>query len=448
MSALEKIHAREILDSRGNPTVQAEVHTAAGHVGIARVPSGSSTGSQEAWELCDADPARYRGKGKLRAVRNVKERIAPRLRGIEISEQRTIDQAMIELDGTEDKRELGANAILAVSLAVARAAAAENGMELFEWLGKESAAPRQLPVPMMNLINGGVHANNNIDLQEFMVLPVGASSMHEAVRYGAEVFYALRDVLEARGYATAVGDEGGFSPALSSNEAGLELLMEAVQKAGLRAPEDVLLGLDMASSEFYRDGRYRLRAEQRELQSAELSDLLAEWVQSYPIITVEDAMAEDDWEGWRQLTRRLGRRLQLVGDDLFVTNTRLLRRGIEEKAANSILIKLNQIGTLSETLEAVRLARENGYTIVISHRSGETADTTIADLAVGIGAGQIKTGSLCRSERVEKYNRLTWIEDMLGAQAEYAGTRSFANFDLAACASPVVAPGQARELGG
>lgn len=416
---IEAIAARETLDSRGTPTLQAEVRTTSGACGIAQVPSGASTGSREALELRDGDAGRYRGRGVLRACRNVTGRIAPALHGIEITDQARIDQTMIELDGTPGKSALGANAMLAVSMAAARAAAEEQGTALYAAL--PTAGAMRMPVPMMNLINGGRHADNGLDFQEFMILPVGAPNLREAVRYGCEVFLALRDELQARGLRTAVGDEGGFSPELASNRAAIELLLQAVQRSGLAVPGDVMLGLDVASTEFFDNGRYRL--EDREYDSDGIIEWLADWTEQYPILSIEDGLAEEDWDGWQRLTRRLGTRVQLVGDDLFVTNTAYLRRGIEHHTANSILIKLNQVGTLTETLEALQLARQHGYTSVISHRSGETEDTFIADLAVASGAGQIKTGSLSRSERVAKYNRLMWIEDQINA--EYPGAKAF-----------------------
>jgi enolase len=423
VSAIRSIAAREILDSRGNPTIEAEVVTAAGARGSAMVPSGASTGSREALELRDKDPKRYGGKGVLNAIRNIHEKIAPAVRGMDADDQSAVDRKMIELDGTANKRTLGANAILAVSLASARAAAAEKGMPLYRHVG--GRAPFTMPVPMMNIINGGVHADNSVDMQEFMILPVGAASFAEAVRCGAEVFHALKAVLSKRGLGTAVGDEGGFAPDLSSNEAAIEVILEAIGKAGYRAGAEVALGLDVASSEFYRGGRYVLESEQRSLSAAEFTEYLADWVGKYPILTIEDGMAEDDWEGWGLLTRRLGSSVQLVGDDLFVTDARTLQRGIDAKVANSILIKVNQIGTLTETLEAIALAKRAGYATVVSHRSGETEDTTIADLAVGADAGQIKTGSLSRSDRVAKYNRLMKIEAELGAEARYPGAKMF-----------------------
>ena len=430
MSAINKIIAREALDSRGNPTIEAEAHTVSGAMGCAMVPSGASTGSHEALELRDRDESRYAGKGVLTAIRHIQERIAPALCGKEVSEQAEIDQAMIELDGSGRKENLGANAILAVSLAAAHAAAHEHNLPLYAYLGGEG--PFKMPVPMMNIINGGAHADNDVDLQEFMILPVGAGSMREAVRAGAEVFHCLKAVLSERGLSTTVGDEGGFAPRLSSNEAALELILAAINRAGYRAGADIMLGLDAASSEFYRDGVYTLASENRRLDAAGLLDYFIPWFDHYPIITLEDGMAEDDWQGWKLLTDKLGGRAQLVGDDLFVTNTAMLRRGIEKGVANSILIKVNQIGTLTETLAAIDMARKAGYTAVISHRSGETEDTTIADLAVATAAGQIKTGALSRSDRVAKYNRLMKIEDQLGARASYAGRDVFANFQQGA----------------
>jgi enolase len=387
------------------------------------VPSGASTGSREAIELRDKDPKRYGGKGVLAAIRNIREKIAPAVRGLDAADQPAVDRRMIELDGTENKSALGANAILAVSLACARAAAAERNLPLYRHLG--GAGPFRMPVPMMNIINGGAHADNSVDMQEFMVLPVGAPSFAEAVRCGAEVFHALKAVLSKRGLGTAVGDEGGFAPDLPSNEAAVEVILEAIAKAGYRAGADVALGLDVASTEFCRDGRYVLESEKRSLTAEEFAEYLAAWVKKYPIVTIEDGMAEDDWSGWKRLTERLGSSIQLVGDDLFVTDARTLKKGIDAGVANSILIKVNQIGTLTETLEAIALAKQSGYTTVVSHRSGETEDTTIADLAVGADAGQIKTGSLSRSDRVAKYNRLMKIEAELGADARYPGAAVF-----------------------
>ncbi|MGH8593184.1 MAG: phosphopyruvate hydratase [Gammaproteobacteria bacterium] len=425
MSGIKEIHGREILDSRGNPTVQVDVYTKTGVVATAAVPSGASTGKREAIELRDGDPQRYLGKGVLRAVANVNGAIRSALLGHEVSEQQGLDQIMIDLDGTSTKASLGANAILGVSLAAAKAAAAEAGVPLYRQLGGDG--PFKMPLPMMNIINGGAHADNKVDFQEFMVLPVGAGSLREAVRYGAEVFHALRKVLRRRGLNTAVGDEGGFAPDFKSNEAAVEAILQAIEAAGFRAGKDILLGLDVASSEFYRDGHYLLSSENKRCSSAEFLEILADWVKKYPIITIEDGMAETDWEGWRLLTERLGKCVQLVGDDLFVTNTAILKSGIERNIANSILIKVNQIGTLSETLAAIDMAKAAHYTAVVSHRSGETEDTTIADLAVATSCGQIKTGSLSRSDRVAKYNRLIAIEEELGSDASYAGGEAFYN---------------------
>ena len=421
MSQIAEIHAREIVDSRGNPTVEADVVLDSGARGRAAVPSGASTGTREAIELRDGD-ARYGGKGVLRAVANVNGEIRDALRG-KAPDQEAVDRRMIELDGTANKDRLGANALLSVSLALAHARAAEAGLPLFQSLGGADA--HLLPVPMMNIINGGAHANNSVDMQEFMIVPVGAGSLTEAVRYGAEVFHALKKILDGRGLGTAVGDEGGFAPDLPSNAAAVEVILEAIGKAGFSAGEDIWIGLDCASSEFYRDGRYHLASEGRQFTAEEFTDYLAGWVDQYPILTIEDGMAEDDWSGWKTMTERLGDRVQLVGDDLFVTNTAILKQGIEQGVANSILIKVNQIGTLTETLEAIEMARAAGYTSVISHRSGETEDVTIADLAVATGAGQIKTGSLSRSDRVAKYNQLIRIEEMLGRAARYSGMAAF-----------------------
>lgn len=425
MSAISTIIAREVLDSRGNPTIEAEVTTESGAVGSAMVPSGASTGVREALELRDMDDARYQGKGVLTAIGNIHEKIAPALSGKEVSEQAEIDQAMIDLDGTSTKENLGANAILAVSMATAHAAANENNVPLYEYLGGEG--PFQMPVPMMNIINGGAHADNSVDLQEFMILPVGAPSIREAVRYGTEIFHSLKSVLSKLGLGTTVGDEGGFAPNLSSNEQAIEVILEAIEKAGYKAGEDILLGLDVASSEFYQDGIYTLESENKKLNAQEFLDYLSPWFDKYPIITMEDGMDEGDWDGWKLLTEKLGKNVQLVGDDLFVTNTSILQEGIDKNIANSILIKVNQIGTLTETLAAINMAKKAGYTAVISHRSGETEDTTIADLAVATSAGQIKTGSLSRSDRVAKYNRLMKIEDQLGSNATYPGMDAFYN---------------------
>ncbi len=423
MSAIVEIFAREILDSRGNPTVEAEVVTEDGANGRAAVPSGASTGTREAIELRDGDKARYLGKGVLKAVSHINTEIYEALVGLDVSEQALIDHTMIALDGTDNKARLGANAILAVSLATAKAAAEEAGLPLYRYLGGTSAI--QMPVPMMNVINGGAHANNGLDMQEFMILPVGAPNFREALRYGAEIFHALKSLIDAKGLPTTVGDEGGFAPSLPNNEAALGLIMQAIEKAGYRPGEQIAIGLDCASSEFYKDGRYHLSAEKRVLNSAELVDYLEAWASKYPLITIEDGMSEADWDGWKLLTDRLGRKVQLVGDDIFVTNTRILREGIEKGIANSILIKINQIGSLSETFAAIEMAKRAGYTTVISHRSGETEDTVIADLAVATNAGQIKTGSLSRSDRLSKYNQLLRIEEELGAMAQYGGRNAF-----------------------
>jgi len=423
MPQIKSVSAREILDSRGNPTVEAEVRTAAGSAGIAAVPSGASTGALEALELRDNDPARYGGKGVLTAVGHVNGEIAAAVTGLDAADQAGLDRFMRELDGTDNKRRLGANALLAVSLAAAKAAAGDDGVPLYRHLAGLFGPrdPGLLPVPQMNIMNGGAHASNAMDFQEFMILPTGSASFSEALRAGAEVFQALKKRLSGRGLSTAVGDEGGFAPQLESNEAAVGLLCEAIEQAGYKPGGDITVGLDVASSEFYAEGEYRLAAEGRTLSPAQLVDYLEAWVDKYPIVSIEDGMAEDDWDGWSALTARLGQRLQLTGDDLFVTNPAILHRGIEWGVANAILIKVNQIGTLSETLDAVRMAHEAGYRATISHRSGETEDTFIADLAVATGAGQIKTGSLCRSERVAKYNRLLRIEAELGADGRYAG---------------------------
>ncbi len=422
MSEIVDIRGREILDSRGNPTVEADVITADGAIGRAVAPSGASTGSREALELRDGDKSRYLGKGVLKAVENIRTEINQSLIGSEVSDQSGLDRIMIELDGTENKSRLGANAMLAVSLAAAHAAAQEKAMPLYRYL---SSGPYRMPVPMMNIINGGAHADNSVDFQEYMILPVGAGSIREAVRYGAEVFHALKSVLHGKGLNTAVGDEGGFAPDLPSNVAAVEVILEAIEKAGFKAGEDIYLGLDVASSEFYKDGVYDLASEGRKMDAAQFADYLTGMVDQFPIITIEDGMDEGDWDGWRLLTDKLGARVQLVGDDLFVTNTRILSRGIEQNIANSILIKFNQIGTLTETLEAIHMAHEADYTAVVSHRSGESEDTTIADLVVAANTGQIKTGSLSRSDRVAKYNQLMRIEDQLGDEAVYAGRDAF-----------------------
>ncbi len=422
MSEIVDIRGREILDSRGNPTVEADVITADGAIGRAVVPSGASTGSREALEMRDGDKSRYGGKGVLKAVANIAGELRDAINGMEVSDQEAIDRRMIELDGTENKDRLGANAILGVSLAAAHAAAQESCQPLYRYL---SSGPYRMPVPMMNIINGGAHADNSVDIQEFMIMPTGASSIREAVRYGAEVFHALKSVLKGRGLNTAVGDEGGFAPNLPSNEAAIEVILEAIDQVGFKAGSDIHLALDAASSEFYKDGMYDLASEGRKFDAAGFVDYLAALVDQYPIISIEDGMDESDWDGWKILTDKLGSRIQLVGDDLFVTNTKILQRGIDQKITNSILIKLNQIGTLTETLQAINMAHDAGYSAVISHRSGETEDTTIADLVVAANTGQIKTGSLCRSDRVAKYNQLMRIEDQLGADAVYAGMGAF-----------------------
>ncbi|MAM71916.1 MAG: phosphopyruvate hydratase [Gammaproteobacteria bacterium] len=427
MTTIKTIKAREVLDSRGNPTVQADVILESGHTGSACAPSGASTGSREALELRDKDPQRYGGKGVLKAVRAVNEDICQLLTGKDVSDQRGLDQAMIDLDGTDNKASLGANAILAVSLAAAKAAASANNQSLYGYIAGLNGGndAYTMPVPMMNIINGGEHADNNVDIQEFMIQPVGAPNFTEALRYGAEVFHALKSVLNSQGLSTAVGDEGGFAPNLPSNAAALEAILTAVEKAGFKAGSDICLALDCAASEFYQDGIYDLKGEGKQYDSAGFADYLAELCDQYPILSIEDGMDESDWDGWAVQTEKIGDRIQLVGDDLFVTNTRILAEGIEKSIANSILIKFNQIGSLTETLAAINMAKKAGYTAVISHRSGETEDTTIADLAVATSAGQIKTGSLCRSDRVAKYNRLLFIEEELGAQASYRGIKEF-----------------------
>lgn len=423
MSEISGVKGREIVDSRGNPTVEAEVTLRSGSVGRAAVPSGASTGSREAVELRDGDSKRFGGKGVSQAVSNVNSVIRDAVLGKDASAQAEIDQLMIDLDGTDNKQRLGANALLAVSLANAHAVANEKGVGLYRSLGTGDSF--QMPVPMMNIINGGAHADNSVDLQEFMILPVGAGSLREAVRYGTEIFHALAGVLKARGMNTAVGDEGGFAPDLPSNEAAIEVILEAIDKAGFSAGKDIYLGLDAASSEFYHDGKYVLASEGREFTAAEFTGYLENWVAQYPIITIEDGLDESDWDGWKLLTERLGDKVQLVGDDLFVTNTSIFNEGIEKNIANSILIKPNQIGTLTETLSAINMADKAGYSAVISHRSGETEDVTIADIAVATTATQIKTGSLSRSDRVAKYNQLMRIEDELGSNASYAGRAAF-----------------------
>ncbi|MEQ9562234.1 MAG: phosphopyruvate hydratase, partial [Woeseiaceae bacterium] len=421
MIKISDIRGREILDSRGNPTVEADVYLEDGSMGRAGVPSGASTGTREAVELRDGDKSRYLGKGVRKAVANVNGELRKVLTARTYSSQRELDQAMIGLDGTENKSRLGANALLAISLATAKAQAISDGKSLFRHLGDGTT----MPVPMMNIINGGAHADNSVDIQEFMILPVGAANFAEALRHGAEIFHALKSVLKAKGLNTAVGDEGGFAPDLPSNRAALDTIMEAIERAGFRTGSDILLGLDVASSEFYSDGRYRLASENRDFDAAGFADFLAGLADAYPIITIEDGMDESDWEGWSLLTERLGNRVQLVGDDLFVTNTRILQRGIEQKIANSVLIKPNQIGTLSETLDAITMAVNAGYSAVVSHRSGETSDSTIADIAVATEASQIKTGSLSRADRTSKYNQLLRIEEELGRQASFAGRSAF-----------------------
>lgn len=425
MSAIELVYAREVLDSRGNPTVEVEVVLESGALGRAIVPSGASTGAFEAVELRDGDKERYIGKGVLKAVDNVNEIIAPEVEGLDAFDQPGIDGLMIELDGTPNKGKLGANAILGVSLAVARAAADELGLPLFQYIGGVNA--KQLPVPMMNILNGGEHADNNVDVQEFMILPVGAESFAEGLRMGAEVFHSLKKVLAAKGLACGVGDEGGFAPNLGSNREALELIVEAIKGAGLEPGKDVMLGMDVAASEMHNDGKYELKGEGKVLTSEEMINLYEGWVNEFPIITIEDGLNEEDWDGWKLLTERLGKKIQLVGDDLFVTNTERLERGIEAGVANSILIKVNQIGTLTETLDAIEMAKRAGYTAVISHRSGETEDTTIADIAVAVNAGQIKTGAPSRTDRVAKYNQLLRIEEIVGESARYEQLKSFYN---------------------
>ncbi|WP_435628606.1 phosphopyruvate hydratase [Candidatus Ferrigenium straubiae] len=423
MSAIVDVIAREILDSRGNPTVEADVLLESGVMGRAAVPSGASTGTKEAVELRDDDKQRYLGKGVLKAVEYVNTEIAEAIVGLDAAEQAFIDQTMIELDGTENKSRIGANAILAVSMAVARAAAEESGLPLYRYLG--GAARMEMPVPMMNIINGGAHAEGGADIQEFMIVPVGSQSFREALRCGAEVFHNLKKILHHRGLSTTVGDEGGFAPALGSNEAALKVIVEAIEAAGYTPGADVAIGIDAAASEFYKDGQYHLKADGLTLSSAQIIDLYAAWVDKYPVITIEDGMSEHDWEGWKQLTARLGKNIQLVGDDVFVTNTKILREGIRQGLANAILIKVNQIGTLTETFAAIEMAKRAGYTAVISHRSGETEDSFIADLAVATNTMQIKTGSLSRSDRMAKYNQLLRIEEDLGDTASYPGREAY-----------------------
>ncbi|MBZ0094238.1 MAG: phosphopyruvate hydratase [Sulfuricella sp.] len=423
MSAIVDVIAREILDSRGNPTIETDVLLESGIIGRAAVPSGASTGSKEAVELRDGDKQRYFGKGVLKAVENVNTEICEAIIGLDAEEQTFIDRTLIELDGTDNKGRLGANALLSVSLAVAKAAAEESGLPLYRYLG--GAGPKRLPVPMINIINGGAHASNSSDIQEFMIIPVGSSSFREALRCGAEIFHTLKSILGKRGLATTVGDEGGFAPRLSSNEEALQFIMEAIETAGYLPGSDVVIGLDCASTEFYKDGKYILKADNLELSASQFTDYLAAWTDKYPILSIEDGMAENDWEGWGMLTERMGKSIQLVGDDLFVTNTKILREGIQKRVANSVLIKVNQIGTLTETFAAIEMAKHAGYTTVISHRSGETEDTTIADIAVATNAMQIKTGSISRSERIAKYNQLLRIEEELGDAASYAGREAF-----------------------
>jgi enolase len=425
MSAIVDIVGREILDSRGNPTVECDVLLESGVMGRAAVPSGASTGSREAIELRDGDKSRYGGKGVLKAVEHINTEISEAVLGLDASEQAFLDQTLIDLDGTDNKGRLGANATLAVSMAVARAAAEESGLPLYRYFG--GMGKMQMPVPMINVINGGEHANNNLDIQEFMILPIGAPSFREAVRYGAEVFHALKKILGERGISTAVGDEGGFAPSVASHEEAIQLLLQAIEKAGYTAGEQIAIGLDCAASEFYKDGKYHLDCEGLKLSAEEWTSMLASWVDKYPIISIEDAMHEGDWAGWKHLTEVLGKKVQLVGDDLFVTNTKILKEGIDKGIANSILIKINQIGTLTETFEAIEMAKRAGYTAVISHRSGETEDSTIADIAVGSNAGQIKTGSMSRSDRIAKYNQLLRIEEDLGDIATYPGRSAFYN---------------------
>ncbi|HTG01897.1 MAG TPA: phosphopyruvate hydratase [Nitrospirota bacterium] len=422
MSEIIDVYAREVLDSRGNPTVEADVILESGVMGRAIVPSGASTGEREALELRDGG-ARYLGKGVQQAVNNVVEVIGPAIMGMDATEQTSIDRSMIEMDGTENKGKLGANAMLAVSLAVAKAAAEEAGLPLYHYLGGPNA--RELPVPMMNVLNGGAHADNNVDIQEFMIIPAGAPSCTEAIRIGAEVFHNLRSVLKKKGYNTAVGDEGGFAPNLKSNEEAVQVILEAIEKAGYKPGSDIFLGIDAASSEFFENGVYDLKGEGKKKSSDEMVAFYEEWIKRYPIITIEDGMSEKDWKGWKLLTDRLGNRVQLVGDDIFVTNTAIFKRGISEGIGNSILIKLNQIGTLTETLEAIEMAKRAGYTAVVSHRSGESEDATIADLAVATNAGQIKTGSLSRTDRIAKYNQLIRIEEELGDAAVFHGREVF-----------------------
>ncbi len=425
MSAIVDIVGREILDSRGNPTVECDVLLESGTMGRAAVPSGASTGSREAIELRDGDMTRYLGKGVLRAVEHINTEISEAVLGLDASEQAFLDRTLIDLDGTDNKGRLGANATLAVSMAVARAAAEESGLPLYRYFG--GMGGMQMPVPMMNVVNGGAHANNNLDLQELMIIPVGAPSFREAVRYGAETFHALKKIINGKGMSTAVGDEGGFAPSVESHEAAIQMILEAIEKAGFKPGEQIAIGLDCAASEFYKDGKYVMEGEGLSLSAAEWTDIMATWVDKYPILSIEDGMAEGDWDGWKHLADRIGKKVQLVGDDLFVTNTKILKEGIEKGVANSILIKINQIGTLTETFAAIEMAKRAGWTNVISHRSGETEDSTIADIAVGSNAGQIKTGSMSRSDRIAKYNQLLRIEEDLGDVASYPGRAAFYN---------------------
>ena len=425
MAKIVDIKGREVLDSRGNPTVEADVLLDNGIIGSACAPSGASTGSREALELRDGDKSRYLGKGVLKAVEHINTEISEAVLGLDASEQAFLDKTLIDLDGTENKSRLGANAMLAVSMAVARAAAEESGLPLYRYFG--GMGGMQMPVPMMNVVNGGAHANNNLDIQEFMIIPVGAPSFREAVRYGAEVFHALKKILHDKGMSVAVGDEGGFAPNVDGHEAAIQLILQAIDAAGYVAGEQIALGLDCAASEFYKDGKYHIEGEGLILSSQEWTDMLATWVDKYPIISIEDGMSENDWDGWKILTDRLGKNVQIVGDDLFVTNTKIFKEGIDKGIANSILIKINQIGTLTETFAAIEMAKRAGYTAVISHRSGETEDSTIADIAVGTNALQIKTGSLSRSDRIAKYNQLLRIEEDLGDIASYPGRAAFYN---------------------
>jgi enolase len=425
MSAIVDIIGREVIDSRGNPTVECDVLLESGVMGRAAVPSGASTGSREAIELRDGDKSRYMGKGVLKACENINTEISEAIMGLDANEQAFLDRTLIDLDGTENKARLGANATLAVSMAVAKAAAEESGLPLYRYFG--GSAAMQMPVPMMNVINGGAHADNNLDLQEFMIIPVGADSFREAIRYGAEVFHTLKKILHEQGLTTAVGDEGGFAPSVANHEAAIKLILQAIEQAGYEPGTQIALGLDCAASEFYKDGKYQLDGEGMSLTSADFANLLGTWCDKYPIISIEDGMAENDWDGWANLTRQLGSKVQLVGDDLFVTNTKILKEGIQKNIANSILIKINQIGTLTETFAAIEMAKRAGYTAVISHRSGETEDSTIADIAVGTNALQIKTGSMSRSDRMAKYNQLLRIEEDLGDIASYPGRNAFYN---------------------